>query len=64
MKNYDFKYGHGHVTVSLNEKDVLAELHGTETPPIRDIRSAIPLTVRLCAGEPERGTRWRWWSAT
>ena len=41
MKNYDFKYGHGHVTVSLNEKDVLAELHGTETPPIRDIRSAL-----------------------
>ena len=41
MKTYEFKYGHGHVSVSLNEKNILAELHGTETSPIRDIRSAL-----------------------
>ena len=40
MKTYNFKYGHGSVSLSLNEADILAELHGTETPPISDIRSA------------------------
>ena len=41
MKTYNFKYGHGSVSLSLNEEDILAELHGTETPPISDIRSAL-----------------------
>ena len=41
MKTYEFKYGHGSVSLSLNEADILAELHGTETPPISDIRSAL-----------------------
>ena len=41
MKTYNFKYGHGSVSLSLNEADILAELHGTETPPISDIRSAL-----------------------
>ena len=29
MKTYNFKYGHGSVSLSLNEADILAELHGT-----------------------------------
>ena len=41
MKTYEFAYGHGHVSVPLNEADILAELHGSETPPIADIRSAL-----------------------
>lgn len=28
-------------SVPLNEADILAELHGSETPPIADIRSAL-----------------------
>ena len=30
MKTYNFKYGHGSVSLSLNEADILAELHGTD----------------------------------
>lgn len=41
MKTYEFAYGHGHVSLPLNEADILAELHGSETPPIADIRSAL-----------------------
>ena len=41
MKTYEFAYGHGHVSLPLNEVDILAELHGSETPPIADIRSAL-----------------------
>ena len=41
MKTYEFAYGHGHVSLPLNEADILAELHGSETPPITDIRSAL-----------------------
>ena len=52
MKTYNFKYGHGSVSLSLNEADILAELHGTETPPISDIRSA--LFASAPAGPPRR----------
>ena len=46
MKTYNFKYGHGSVSLSLNEADILAELHGTETPPIAS------------GSAPEIGWRW------
>lgn len=45
MKTYDFAYGRGHVTLPLDETNVLAELHGSETPPIQDIRSALFATL-------------------
>ena len=66
MKTYNFKYGHGSVSLSLNEADILAELHGTETPPISDIRSACsprwssPSTARLCASGSAPEIGWRW----
>ena len=66
MKTYNFKYGHGSVSLSLNEADILAELHGTETPPISDIRSALfaswssPSTARLCASGSAPEIGWRW----
>ncbi len=41
MKTYEFEYGHGHVSVPLDETDILAELRGSETPPIADIREAL-----------------------
>lgn len=41
MKNYQFAYGKGSVTLPLDEKNVLAELHGNDTPPLEDIRTAL-----------------------
>ena len=55
MKTYNFKYGHGSVSLSLNEADILAELHGTETP-----RWSSPSTARLCASGSAPEIGWRW----
>ena len=41
MKNYQFAYGKGSVTVPLDEDSVLAVLHGNEAPAIGDIRAAL-----------------------
>ena len=41
MKNYQFAYGKGSVTLPLDKKNVLAELHGNDTPPLEDIRTAL-----------------------
>lgn len=41
MKEYTFRYGDGKVTVSLDEKQVLGELHGNHVAPISDIPSAL-----------------------
>ena len=41
MKNYQFAYGKGSVTVPLDEGSVLAVLHGNEAPAIEDIRAAL-----------------------
>ena len=41
MKNYTFAYGKGTVEMPLEEKNVLAVLHGNEYPPIGDIRAAL-----------------------
>lgn len=45
MKTYEFAYGHSRVSVPLDETAVLAELHGSETPPIEDIRAALFATL-------------------
>lgn len=47
MKTYEFAYGRGHVTLPLDETNVLAELHGSETPPISDIRAALFATLEV-----------------
>ena len=41
MKDYQFAYGKGSVTVPLDERAVLAVLHGNESPAIQDIRTAL-----------------------
>ena len=41
MKEYIFPYGDGSVRAVLDEKQVLGELRGHETPPIADIRAAL-----------------------
>ncbi len=41
MKNYSFRYGDGTVSIPLDEKNVLAELHGNRVPPIDDIPAAL-----------------------
>ncbi len=48
MKEYVFPYGDGSVCAVLDEKQVLGELHGHETPPIFDIRA----TLRHSLNEP------------
>lgn len=61
--------GHGHVSLPLNEADILAELHGSETPPITDIRSALissleaPIDSKPLKIWPFPASRSRWWSA-
>ena len=34
MKNYTFAYGKGAVTLPLDERGVIAELHGNDVPAI------------------------------
>lgn len=41
MKTYRFRYGEGHIDASLDEKNVINELHGNETKPLRDVRDAL-----------------------
>lgn len=41
MKDYQFAYGRGSVTVSLDESSVLAELHGNDYPALSSIRAAL-----------------------
>ena len=41
MKDYQFAYGHGSVTIPLDESHVLAELHGSPVPPVQDIRETL-----------------------
>ena len=41
MKDYQFAYGRGSVTIPLDESSVLAELHGNAVPPLSDIRAAL-----------------------
>ncbi|HPR40512.1 MAG TPA: lactate racemase domain-containing protein [Oscillospiraceae bacterium] len=41
MKTYTFKYGKTTVEAQLDETQVLAELHGHETPPLENIGAAL-----------------------
>ena len=41
MKDYTFRYGDGTVSIPLDEKNVLGELHGNRVPPIEDIPAAL-----------------------
>ena len=41
MKEYQFAYGHGSVTVPLEERSVLAVLHGNDAPAMQDIRAGL-----------------------
>ena len=41
MKEYQFAYGHGSVTVPLDEGSVLAVLHGNDAPAMQDIRAGL-----------------------
>ncbi|HQQ89848.1 MAG TPA: lactate racemase domain-containing protein, partial [Oscillospiraceae bacterium] len=41
MKTYTFKYGKTTVDAPLDEAQVLAELHGHETPPLEDIGATL-----------------------
>ncbi len=41
MKDYQFAYGKGSVTVPLDERSVLAVLHGNEAPAMQDIRAGL-----------------------
>lgn len=41
MKEYQFAYGKGTVSLSLDEASVLDVLHGNEYPPLSDIRAAL-----------------------
>lgn len=41
MKEYQFAYGHGSVTVPLEERSVLAVLHGNGAPAMQDIRAGL-----------------------
>lgn len=62
MKNYTFAYGKGAVTLPLDERGVIAELHGNDVPAIADIPAALaqsldapidsaPLCARVHAGD-------------
>ena len=61
MKEYQFAYGKGSVSVPLDESSVLAVLHGNEAAPLSDIRAALfesleypvdsaPLAARIAPG--------------
>ena len=41
MKEYQFAYGHGSVTVPLDEGSVLAVQHGNDAPAMQDIRAGL-----------------------
>lgn len=41
MKDYQFAYGKGSVTVPLDERSVRAVLHGNEAPAMQDIRAGL-----------------------
>ena len=41
MKDYQFAYGKGSVTVPLDERSVLAVLHGNEALAMQDIRAGL-----------------------
>ena len=62
MKNYTFAYGKGAVTLPLDERGIIAELHGNDVPAIADIPAALaqsldapidsaPLCARVHAGD-------------
>ena len=41
MKEYQFTYGDGTVTLPLDGCNILGELHGNKVAPIEDIRAAL-----------------------
>ena len=41
MKEYQFAYGDGTVTLPLDGCNILGELHGNKVAPIEDIRAAL-----------------------
>ena len=41
MKEYQFAYGKESVTVPLEERSVLAVLHGNDAPAMQDIRAGL-----------------------
>lgn len=55
MKTYTLPYGDGTVTFRLDEKQVLAELHGNRVEPLADIRAALRQSLeRPIGAEPLR----------
>ena len=66
MKTYNFKYGHGSVSLSLNEADILAErMEQRRHPSATSVlpcspRWSSPSTARLCASGSAPEIGWRW----
>ena len=58
MKEYQFAYGHGSVTVPLEERSVLAVLHGNDAPAMQDIRAGL---LESYARKSRRERRLRSW---
>ena len=52
MKKYTFRYGDGSVSLSLDERQVLGELHGNHVPPIGDIPASLAAALDAPIGLP------------
>lgn len=52
MKDFTFRYGDGTVTVPLDERCILGELHGNQTPALADIPAALSAALEAPIGAP------------
>ncbi len=52
MKSYQFRYGDRSVSFSLDEANIIGELHGNAAEPVRDIRQALFASLERPAGGP------------
>lgn len=52
MKSYQFRYGDRSVSFSLDETNIIGELHGNAAEPVRDIRQALFASLEQPVGGP------------
>lgn len=52
MKSYQFRYGDRSVSFELDETNIIGELHGNATDPVKDIRQALFASLDQPVGGP------------
>jgi len=56
MKSYQFRYGDRSVSFQIDETNIIGELHGNATEPVKDIRQALFASLDQPVGGPPLST--------